>query len=138
MLACDVKATENSRMPAETMDRLSCVQKLNQPMRLQALAALDSWFLAYSDLTGASDGVSGAALASVLLPCIIVCKPCNLPPSQLEKLPIQQHWRSISESDPSWKLGPPLPRPIWLWWISEVCSMRVAVRNMAGRINMAV
>jgi hypothetical protein len=66
-LAWAVKATENSRMPADTIDKLSCVQKLNQPMRLQAFAALDNWVLAYSDLTGTSGGGPGAARASIFL-----------------------------------------------------------------------
>ena len=48
--AWEVKATEKSRMPAETTDRLSWVQKLSQPTRWHALAVRSSDFLAGSDM----------------------------------------------------------------------------------------
>ena len=47
---CDVKATEKSRMPADTTDRLSWVQKLSQPTRWHALAVRSSDFFAGSDM----------------------------------------------------------------------------------------
>ena len=49
-LTCEVKATENSRMPADTTDRLSWAQKLSQPTLWQALAVRSSDFLAGSDM----------------------------------------------------------------------------------------
>jgi hypothetical protein len=64
-----VKATENSKMPAETMDRLSWVQKLNQPMRLHATAALLSAFLAASLMAGVSSRGSGTDTA------VFGCRP---------------------------------------------------------------
>ena len=39
-LTRDVNATEKSKIMAETTDSTSCVQKLSQPKRLQAAAAL--------------------------------------------------------------------------------------------------
>ena len=48
----DVKATENSKMQAEMMDNVSCAQKLNHPMRLQASDALARAFLATSETAG--------------------------------------------------------------------------------------
>lgn len=40
----EVKATENRRIMAETIDKVSWVQKLNQPKRLQAAAAFARFF----------------------------------------------------------------------------------------------
>lgn len=48
----EVKATENSKMQAEMMDNVSCAQKLNHPMRLQASDALARAFLATSETAG--------------------------------------------------------------------------------------
>ncbi len=65
-----MNATEKRRMPAETMDRLSCVQKLNQPICLQDFAARDRDFLAASDTAGLiSKGSTVSFAASTLLPC---------------------------------------------------------------------
>jgi len=47
-LTRDVNATENSRIMAETTDSTSCVQKLSQPKRLQAAAALAKFLRAGS------------------------------------------------------------------------------------------
>lgn len=44
----EVKATEKRRMMAETIDKVSCVQKLSQPKRLQAAAAFARFFRAGS------------------------------------------------------------------------------------------
>ena len=44
----DVKATEKSRIMAETTDKTNCVQKLNHPNRLQAAAAFAKFFRAGS------------------------------------------------------------------------------------------
>ena len=47
-----MKATEKSRMQAEMMDRVSCAQKLNQPMRRQASDAFARAFRATSETAG--------------------------------------------------------------------------------------
>ena len=47
-----MKATEKSRMQAEMMDRVSCAQKLNQPMPLQTSDAFARAFLATSETAG--------------------------------------------------------------------------------------
>ena len=54
-LTREVKATENNRMSADTTDNTSCVQKLSQPNRRHAAAALAKFLragsLMFADVT---------------------------------------------------------------------------------------
>ena len=68
---CDVKATEKSRMQAEMMDKVSCAQKLNQPMRRQASDALARAFLATSETAGLV--LRGSSSAEVFALATVAC-----------------------------------------------------------------
>ena len=73
----DVKATENSKMQAEMMDNVSCAQKLNHPMRLQASDALARAFLATSETAGLV--LRGSSSEVDLAFVIGACKPLTRP-----------------------------------------------------------
>ncbi len=72
---CDVKATEKSRMQAEMMERVSCAQKLNQPMRRQASDALARAFLATSETAGLV--LRGSSSAEVFALATVACTLCK-------------------------------------------------------------
>jgi len=68
-----VKATEKSRMQAEMIDRVSCAQKLNQPIRLQASDAFARAFLATSET--AELVLRGSSSDDVFALVTVACAP---------------------------------------------------------------
>ena len=68
-----MKATEKSRMQAEIIDRVSCAQKLNQPIRLQASDAFARAFLATSET--AELVLRGSSSDDVFALVTVACTP---------------------------------------------------------------
>lgn len=74
-LTIEVKATEKSRMMAETTDNTSCVQKLSHPKRLQAAAAFVKFFRAGSLML--ADVTLAGGLLLELLAAHVICAQQN-------------------------------------------------------------